>query len=323
MKRLAIVAALLGAAMPALGQSKPPPQKPTPSSPQKPAPAPSRNSAPAVDLAYGAYQRGLYISAFQEAVKRIQANQNDPAALTLLGELYSQGLGVKRDPKEAASWYRLAAERGSPHAMAALGMMSLEGRGVPRDPKAARQWLEQAAEKGEPLACFNLALVLLDNGSDQDIAKAGRFLATAARSEIAEAQHALGVLRARGLGGLPQDKAEAALLYQRAAYNGSLAGEVEYAIVLFNGDGVPQNERLAARHFAHAAARGNAIAQNRFARMYVIGRGVPRNYLEALTWHMVAKNQGLNDPWLEEQLKDLPEADRVKAQQQAHDRANL
>ena len=73
---------------------------------------PSANSAndqSNVDIAYGAFQRGLYITAFNEATKRAQ--QNDAAAMTLLGEMYAQGLGVGRDDAKAAQWYKAAAER--------------------------------------------------------------------------------------------------------------------------------------------------------------------------------------------------------------------
>ena len=61
------------------------------------------------DFAYGAYQRGQYVTAFREATKRIEADRKDVAAMTLLGELYNQGLGIKPDPVKAADWYRLAA----------------------------------------------------------------------------------------------------------------------------------------------------------------------------------------------------------------------
>ncbi|HET9689095.1 MAG TPA: sel1 repeat family protein, partial [Pseudolabrys sp.] len=55
-------------------------------------PQPSANNADQsnIDIAYGAYQRGLYITAFNEATKRAQ--QNDAAAMVLLGEMYAQGL---------------------------------------------------------------------------------------------------------------------------------------------------------------------------------------------------------------------------------------
>ena len=66
------------------------------------------------DFAYGAYQRGQYVTAFREATKRIEADRKDAAAMTLLGELYNQGLGIRPDPAKAADWYRLAAAQGEP-----------------------------------------------------------------------------------------------------------------------------------------------------------------------------------------------------------------
>ena len=56
---------------------------------------------PNVDLVFGAYQRGQYKTAFDLATNRAQFN-GDPKAMTMLGELYANGLGVKRDYAKAA-----------------------------------------------------------------------------------------------------------------------------------------------------------------------------------------------------------------------------
>ena len=79
-----------------------------------------------IDTAYGAFQRGLYLTAFNEATKRAQ--QNDPAAMTLLGEIYAQGLGVGRDDLKAAQWYKIAAAKGNRDAFFALAMFNFQGR---------------------------------------------------------------------------------------------------------------------------------------------------------------------------------------------------
>ncbi len=306
-----------GAAKPAI----PSLAAPAPVPPAQAASAPEKPVDPArLDLAYGAYQRGLYLTAFHEATKRVEANPADSAAMTLLAELYNQGLGVRQDTTEAARWYRLAAERGDAHAMASLGLMTADGRGVKRDPAAARTWFEKAAGLGEATAAYNLALLLLASGAEADIATAARLLRIAADAELGDAQHDLGVLYARGKG-VPQSADEAAKLYIRAAKNGSIAGEVELAIALFNGEGIPKNEAQAARLFRRAALRGNAIAQNRLARIYATGRGVPRNLIEAAAWHLLASGQGLPDSWLDGTLKDLPEQDRKRAEQLATERA--
>ena len=48
----------------------------------------------------------------------------------------TQGLGVKRDRKEAAFWYKQAAEGGDPAGMFKYALLLMEGRIVPRDRKA-------------------------------------------------------------------------------------------------------------------------------------------------------------------------------------------
>ena len=87
----------------------------------------------APDFAFAAYQRGNYVTAMREAMKRIEADPGDGPAMTLIGELYLHGLGVRSDATEAARWYKLAAERSDPAGMFALGIAKLNGEGVPQD----------------------------------------------------------------------------------------------------------------------------------------------------------------------------------------------
>src|SRR5215217_923576 len=271
------------------------------------------------DLAFGAYQRGLYQTAFREATLRLEKNNNDAAAMTLLGEIYNQGLGIPVDPKKASEWYRLAAQRGDSHALAALGLMALDGRGMARNTAQGKAWLEEAAARGNALASHNLALLLLTSETNTDLQKAIELLKRASDAEIPDAQHALGVLYLKGRG-VERNAAEAARLFERAAKNGSSVGEVEYAILLFNGDGVPASESQAARYFRRAAAKGSAIAQNRLARLLVAGRGVPGNKVDAAAWHILAAAQGLADPWLDDALKDMSAEDRKRAEKLAAER---
>src|SRR5580704_8405952 len=138
-RRLAIVLAALAAAilpLPASAQNPPAPAapkaqpvKPKPAAPSTPAPAAApalaTNNGRPPDLAFGAFQRGYYITAFALATKNVD-DKADPKAMTLLGELYANGLGVPQDDKKAAEWYKLAADRGDREAMFALAMFRLE-----------------------------------------------------------------------------------------------------------------------------------------------------------------------------------------------------
>ena len=62
------------------------------------------------DVAFGAFQRGLYLTAFNLAMPR--AKDGDKAAQTLVAEIYARGLGVPVNDKEAAHWYASPPRRG-------------------------------------------------------------------------------------------------------------------------------------------------------------------------------------------------------------------
>jgi uncharacterized protein len=254
------------------------------------------------DIAYGRYQRGLYLSAHEEALKRLKTNPDDAAAMTLIGELNNQGLGLRQDATKAASWYKLAATRGDANALSSLAMMTLQGQGLQQNIPQGRQLLEQAASKHHAVASYNLAVILLAEGTPASLERAVSLLNIAAQSEISAAQHALGVLHAQGRG-VPQNKSKAAEFFAKATANGDIAAEVEYAIMLFNGDGVAKDEARAARFFQRSARRDNAIAQNRLARLLASGRGITKDLTQAKLWHERAKIQGLKDEWLDEILK--------------------
>src|SRR6202165_5549221 len=100
---------------------------PAPAATVTPAPAPDD---PNVDLVFGAYQRGQYKTAFDLATNRAKFN-GDPKAMTMLGELYANAMGVKRDYAKAAEWYQRAADGGDREGMFALAMLRLSGRGGP------------------------------------------------------------------------------------------------------------------------------------------------------------------------------------------------
>src|SRR5690606_29018268 len=84
-----------------------------------------------VDEAFGAYQRGLYVTALAIALPRAEAG--DAAAQTLVAEMMTKGLGIRRDAKTAAFWYGQAAERGDPAAMFRYALLLMTGRHVERD----------------------------------------------------------------------------------------------------------------------------------------------------------------------------------------------
>jgi uncharacterized protein len=258
-------------------------------------------AGPPPDLAFGAYQRGFFMTALGEASKRIAANPKDAAAMTLIGEIYRDGLAVRRDVAEAVRWYRLASALGDRQAAFQLGVVLLEGApDVPKDRAAAQAQFEKAAASNHPGALYNLGVLAIegDGSGKPDFTKAADYFKRAALAGDDNGAYSYGVLLRQGRG-VPLDITESAHWLKRAADAGIIAGQVEYAIMLFNGVGVERDEVEAAKIFQKAAAHDNPIAQNRLAHLYLFGRGVPRDLVHAALWHNFAKAAGLQDPELD------------------------
>jgi TPR repeat protein len=179
-----MIAALLGGTLLAAGASA---QGVLPrSKPQPPAVAtlPDQPPEPGADMAFYAYQRGLYLTALLRATKQVE-QRSDPKSMTLLGELYAEGLGVPRNDQKAAEWYKLAADRGDREAMFALAMFRIGGRGGVKDRDEAARLLASAAKLGHAAAAYDLALLYLEGQLfPRDFTRAAELFRVAAQAIV-------------------------------------------------------------------------------------------------------------------------------------------
>ncbi|MHA0111028.1 tetratricopeptide repeat protein, partial [Klebsiella pneumoniae] len=90
----------------------------------------------------------------------------------MLGELYSNAMGIRRDYAKALEWYKRASDAGDREAMFAQAMMRMSGRGGPVDKNEAVKLMASSAKLGEPKAAYNLALLYLDGQTlPQDVTR--------------------------------------------------------------------------------------------------------------------------------------------------------
>ncbi len=287
-------------AAPAAAQTFAPPFTPPPNPPTADGPPP--------DVAFADYQRGYFLTALREALKRVGDDPKDAAAMTLIGEIYHDGYAVPLNEAEAARWFRIASGLGDREAAFALGMLLLNGAtGVTQDRAEAKAQFEIAAAKGQAGALYNLGVMALGDrsaGGFPDFKTAAADFRRAAEAGYGDGAYSYGVLLREGKG-VPLDIGESARWLKRAADAGVVAGQVEYAIMLFNGVGVVKDEAGAAKLLLRAAARNNPIAENRVAHLYVSGRGVTKDLVEAATWNHFAKAAGIDDPDLDAATANL------------------
>lgn len=268
-----------------------------------------------IDDAYGAYQRGLYLMALNIALPKAQ--RGDAASQTLVAELINNGLGVRRNPSDAAFWYEQAAKAGDANAQYKYALMLLEGSEVKRDTKAADRMMRKAADGGNREAQFNIAQIMVAaEPGEAGLKKALPYYEKAARQGVPDAQYALSQLYWRM--DLPKEKrAEARSWLLKAALAGFDTAQYDMAVWLINGIGGSKNYEAGFRWMSIAANRGHVIAQSKLAKLYINAIGTRPDPIEATKWYVVSRRSGLADLELEDFFLGIDE----KTQQEGIARA--
>ncbi|QKD01340.1 tetratricopeptide repeat protein [Mesorhizobium loti] len=299
-------------------------QLPQPATTAEPAPLPSADSinpdrfgAKPADAAYGAFQRGLYKTAYDLAL--VRAQNGDPAAQTLVAEILSRGLGVPLNAAEAAKWYAAAAEQGVPESQFQYALMLLDGRYVKKDTKEAYALMQAAAEAGNRLAQFNFAQILVQQDpGDAGLAKAVPYYERAAATGLPDAQYAMSQIYANGVGGKPRDDAQARRLLAQAARQNYDTAQIDLAAWMIEGRGGDRDLKSAFGWTKQAAEGGNVAAQNRLAKLYMQGIGTDPDLVLAGAWYIVARRAGLIDADMDDFLQGLSEDQTKQALQKAN-----
>jgi TPR repeat protein len=269
------------------------------------------------DPAFGAYQRGLYITAFNLA--RPRAENGDAAAQTLIAEIYARGLGVRSDPQQAAHWYQRAAEQGNPDAQFQYALLLIDGRYVEKDEDQAFALMEDAANAGNLLAQFNFAQMLVDRmPGPGGLRRAVGFYEQAARGGLPDAQYAMAQVYANGAGGRERDDEAARRWLMRAARQNYDTAQLELGTWLVQGRGGEIDEEAGFSWLKRAAESGNVAASNRLAKLYRAGVGTEANSVTAAAWYILARRAGLVDPELDTFMEGLTDAQRRNAIAQAN-----
>jgi uncharacterized protein len=289
--------------------------QPAPQDPARPAKPgeldPERFGGRPVDAAYGAFQRGLYVTAYNLAMER--ARRGDPNAQTLVAEILARGLGVPLNNVEAAKWYALAAEQGVPEAQFQYALMLLDGSYVRRDTNGAYALLEASAQAGNVLAQFNFAqLIVQRDPGEAGMAKAISYYERAANAGLADAQYAMSQMVANGAGGKKRDDAAARRWLERAAAQGFDTAELDLGTWLVEGRGGGKDAKAGFNWLRRAALGGNVAAQNRIAKLYMQGIGTDPDTSLAAAWYILARRAGLTDPEMDDLLNGLTQ-DEMKA----------
>ena len=267
---------------------------------------PDRFSDDPADIAYGAFQRGHYLTALNLATPLALAG--NASAQTLIAEIYSRGLGVKKDLATATEWYEKAAAQGDVQAQFQLAMILIDGGEEFGDPQRAGELLERAANADHHMAQFNYAQWLIDrNPGHTGLARAVDYYEKAAEGGLADAQYAMAEIYRNGVAGKSRDLGIARTWLERAARQNHDTAQIDLGAFLIEGLGGERNLKEGFGWTMRAARAGNVAAQNRVALLYRAGIGVEPDSVTAAAWYMRARAAGLVDPVMEDHLDGLTE----------------
>jgi uncharacterized protein len=203
-------------------------------------------------------------------IKRLKLARagDDIAAISVANDYENGSNDARKDPVEAAKWYRQAALAGNMEAQFLLAKLIAKGApGLNVEAEDGIKLLLSAGEKGYAPAQNELGLRYQKGaGVAASSAEAAKWYQKASDKNHLAAHVNLGLLLVKGEG-LSQDFAKALVLFQKAADGGDAWGLNNLGSMHEMGWGVPKDIEKAKEFYSQSAAKGNAMAPLNLSRL--------------------------------------------------------
>lgn len=193
-----------------------------------------------------------------------------PDAMTVLGVIFENGLGMKENQIRAHELFEGAASQGNAFAAYCLAERYLTGIGDVTDFAKAAHWYERSAKLDYPPAMLALStLHEAGYGVARDPAKALEYARQAAERDYSPAISALAHMYAGGIG-IARDEGQALSLYERAGNAGDADACVQAAALIERQSPADRGGEAVA-WYRRAADLGSREARERLVDIYTLG----------------------------------------------------
>lgn len=198
----------------------------------------------------------LYKSAIKEGNQNVisyhenlSKEEKNIFSCLFLHECYLNGIGVKRDFKQASYYQELAAEGGHESSQYAVGLNLLNNKLADK----AAGWFKKAADQGNAGATYYYGFLLLNGmGVDQDKAEGIKYLQSASQIGFPMADYQLGLAYREG-NGVEKSAEKAFAYFKKAAYHGNAGSKWELGNAYLKGEGTAVDYYLATQWLAEVA----------------------------------------------------------------------
>lgn len=276
------------------------------------------------------YENGLGVKQSYEEAAKWYAKSNTTYAKLKLGKFYVEGKGVPQSYNEGLRIIKEMADGADPEAQLYLGDMYAEGIGVEQSHKTALYYYTLCEGwTHSPESQYRIGLAYLNGlGTRKAYAKALEMFTSAAEQNYGDAEYMLGDMYAKGIG-VKKSETDAINWYYRAAEDGNADAQIMLAYSLYNakkpdysgarywfekaasegsaagntgcgtlyqyGLGVEQSDSMAFDYYRKAAESGDPEGQFKLAEMYRHGLGVEQSLGKARKWYTKSAQQGNSD----------------------------
>jgi uncharacterized protein len=208
-----------------------------------------------------------------------------PDAMSMVAEAYQSGLGTRRDPEAAESWFRRAINAGSSRAAVEYGRMLVARADDPVAQQRGIRLLQKAAADMSPSGWAAIGKLHLDEAfPDAEPARGIVYLQRARLAGEPSATAALGEAYLQGRG-VQKDPEKAIALLEGAADAGQANAMLALGEVYYEGDVLPQHPELAKQWLQKADAAGSEEARLLLG-LGLLSGDIPGNAAEG--FHIVA-----------------------------------
>ncbi|RHZ64392.1 hypothetical protein Glove_325g9 [Diversispora epigaea] len=222
-------------------------------------------------------------------------NINKEMGTSFLANMYSDGLGVKKDTKKAFQIYYKLAAKGSLIALNSIAYCYDEGIGVEKNEEKAFKLYLKSAEEGFQGAQYNVGLCYMNGtGTEKDKAKGFQWVLKSACAGNIIAIREIGYCYNSGKG-VGKDQKEAFKWILKAAEKGYSIAQYNLGYIYENGHGIDENQEKAFEWYKKSAENDHINGQYVIGIFFFDGHGTKKDIVKAIYWLNKAKENGNTD----------------------------
>lgn len=197
----------------------------------------------------------------------------------MLGKMYLDQAGERRNPLKAEYWFKRAAELGHQQAQLELGLMYFSGRDIEKNLKLASVWLLRATQNQQTV-------------DEEKAKKLSKKKATTKKSSKNKKRKTISLFNRGMIAYQKQDYATALMLWYPLAMKGDAEAQLMLGNLFMREEGIYKNPKKGLYWYEKAIAQNDVDTSKTLGLMYLYGRDVKENSERAIELLLKAARQG-------------------------------